>query len=461
MSSTGCSTPTRHPLAGHARPDRRARRGVAAERARVASEGWGALSPPRAPTARGAAAPTPRCGPRRRYPLAAPPVRPRPDRARCRERSAGPRQRMGVRRPALLRRRGRAVHQRPGRGDRRLFRPGRPGHRRSAADRADGRRRLELRAGASGGRRAVRSTRRSTSSRVCSSTSGRPAATPTSPLRASAARSTSSSGACCAGCRTARSATQVAALRVSHRLALRRPARPRPPARCRRRAGRAGRRGHRARRVEARRRRPLAARPRPPRRAARRPRRARRRAEPLDHAACAAGPSLGRAIGGGIARAPHRHDRRDHDRSGQRGRLGGLQAVFGTRGEAASASASATSSRRGSPSARFRPRNAPCGFASRPTPATRRPRHDRPHRVPRRRARRLVRGRAAHQLPRPPRVYRSLGGHGRGQARRRVWAVTCVFVREGFRRRGIGYALARAAADFARERGARAWRATR
>lgn len=37
-----------------------------------------------------------------------------------------------------------------------------------------------------------------------------------------------------------------------------------------------------------------------------------------------------------------------------------------------------------------------------------------------------------------------------------VWAVTCVFARVGFRRRGIGHALARAAVDFARKRGARA-----
>jgi GNAT superfamily N-acetyltransferase len=37
-----------------------------------------------------------------------------------------------------------------------------------------------------------------------------------------------------------------------------------------------------------------------------------------------------------------------------------------------------------------------------------------------------------------------------------VWAVTCVFARAGSRRRGIGYALARAAVDFARKRGARA-----
>jgi GNAT superfamily N-acetyltransferase len=37
-----------------------------------------------------------------------------------------------------------------------------------------------------------------------------------------------------------------------------------------------------------------------------------------------------------------------------------------------------------------------------------------------------------------------------------VWAVTCFVTRRGFRRRGISYALARAAVDFARQRGARA-----
>ena len=37
-----------------------------------------------------------------------------------------------------------------------------------------------------------------------------------------------------------------------------------------------------------------------------------------------------------------------------------------------------------------------------------------------------------------------------------VWAVTCVVTRAGFRRRGISRALVRGAADFARERGARA-----
>lgn len=37
-----------------------------------------------------------------------------------------------------------------------------------------------------------------------------------------------------------------------------------------------------------------------------------------------------------------------------------------------------------------------------------------------------------------------------------VWAITCVLIRAGYRRRGISYALARAAVDFARLRGARA-----
>jgi GNAT superfamily N-acetyltransferase len=38
----------------------------------------------------------------------------------------------------------------------------------------------------------------------------------------------------------------------------------------------------------------------------------------------------------------------------------------------------------------------------------------------------------------------------------RVWAVTCLFTRAGYRKRGVSRALARAAVDFARERGARA-----
>lgn len=37
-----------------------------------------------------------------------------------------------------------------------------------------------------------------------------------------------------------------------------------------------------------------------------------------------------------------------------------------------------------------------------------------------------------------------------------VWAVTCVLVRTGFRKRGVGRALVKATVSFARERGARA-----
>ena len=55
------------------------------------------------------------------------------------------------------------------------------------------------------------------------------------------------------------------------------------------------------------------------------------------------------------------------------------------------------------------------------------------------------------------RVYRTpWDGRDEDKADDSVWAVTCVLVRAGFRRRGIGYALARATVDFARKRGARA-----
>jgi GNAT superfamily N-acetyltransferase len=47
-------------------------------------------------------------------------------------------------------------------------------------------------------------------------------------------------------------------------------------------------------------------------------------------------------------------------------------------------------------------------------------------------------------------------GRNEDKADSTVWAVTCLFTRAGFRRRGISRALARAAVDFARERGARA-----
>ena len=47
-------------------------------------------------------------------------------------------------------------------------------------------------------------------------------------------------------------------------------------------------------------------------------------------------------------------------------------------------------------------------------------------------------------------------GRDEDKADEAVWAVTCLFARAGFRRRGISRALARAAVAHARERGARA-----
>ena len=47
-------------------------------------------------------------------------------------------------------------------------------------------------------------------------------------------------------------------------------------------------------------------------------------------------------------------------------------------------------------------------------------------------------------------------GRSEDKADDSVWAVTCLFTRVGFRKRGISRALARAAVDFARGRGARA-----
>jgi GNAT superfamily N-acetyltransferase len=47
-------------------------------------------------------------------------------------------------------------------------------------------------------------------------------------------------------------------------------------------------------------------------------------------------------------------------------------------------------------------------------------------------------------------------GRDEDKADESVWAVTCLFARVGYRRRGISHALARAAVAFARERGARA-----
>lgn len=47
-------------------------------------------------------------------------------------------------------------------------------------------------------------------------------------------------------------------------------------------------------------------------------------------------------------------------------------------------------------------------------------------------------------------------GRDEDKADERVWAVTCLLTRAGFRRQGISGVLARAAVDFARDRGARA-----
>jgi GNAT superfamily N-acetyltransferase len=47
-------------------------------------------------------------------------------------------------------------------------------------------------------------------------------------------------------------------------------------------------------------------------------------------------------------------------------------------------------------------------------------------------------------------------GRDEDKADESVWAVTCLLARAGFRKRGVSRALARAAVDYARERGARA-----
>jgi GNAT superfamily N-acetyltransferase len=55
------------------------------------------------------------------------------------------------------------------------------------------------------------------------------------------------------------------------------------------------------------------------------------------------------------------------------------------------------------------------------------------------------------------RVYRTpWEGRSEDKSDDRVWAVTCVFVRAGYRKRGIAYALAAGAVEHARNRGARA-----
>jgi GNAT superfamily N-acetyltransferase len=58
--------------------------------------------------------------------------------------------------------------------------------------------------------------------------------------------------------------------------------------------------------------------------------------------------------------------------------------------------------------------------------------------------------------PRLPKQCMALQARGEDKDDASVWAVTCFATRSGFRRRGVSRALARAAVDFARERGARA-----
>lgn len=58
------------------------------------------------------------------------------------------------------------------------------------------------------------------------------------------------------------------------------------------------------------------------------------------------------------------------------------------------------------------------------------------------------------RLQRKPLVWKDRPGEDKSDTA--VWALTCFVVRVGFRRRGLMLALARAAIDFARDRGARA-----
>ena len=175
-------------------------------------------------------------------------------------------------------------------GGRRLLRPGRPGHRRPAARRAAARRRLELRGRQrldavvvqhhdlrARGPARVRTGRRGQpgGDRGPSPRAGVPPRAPPLPpavdRRGDRARS--------------QGRRRVDALRLPDVVALRRAAGARVPAPRRRRARRARGRGDRPGRVEARRRRPVAARDPVPRRDAGRDGRGRGPAEPVEHAA--------------------------------------------------------------------------------------------------------------------------------------------------------------------------------
>ena len=158
-----------------------------------------------------------------------------------------------------------------------------------------------------------------------------------------------------------------------------------------------------------------------------------------------------------------RHDRRGdgsgHDRSRQRGELGAISRPCSARAAIRpDASASATRCSRGSPGPRSAARSWPSGSATQtdcghPSPAT-------------------TSGLVAYLDGEPvgwcaveprtayPRLLLKTRvpweGRAEDKADDSVWAVTCFVTRAGFRRRGISRALARAAVDFARDRGARA-----
>lgn len=63
--------------------------------------------------------------------------------------------------------------------------------------------------------------------------------------------------------------------------------------------------------------------------------------------------------------------------------------------------------------------------------------------------------------PRLPRIRTVWSGRQEDKADDSVWAVTCFVTRQGYRKRGITYALAAATVSFARERDAGRWRRTR
>ncbi len=127
------------------RPRRRWRPSARGSRPRAGARG---CSRSRTPTARWGGGPYSRSGRLRPTPPPAPPSgSTRPATRRGARSSWSARTSAGSTTTAVLRGRGRAVHQRPGRRGRRVLRPGRARRRGPAARRADGRRRVELRAG--------------------------------------------------------------------------------------------------------------------------------------------------------------------------------------------------------------------------------------------------------------------------------------------------------------------------